>query len=256
MAGKGQRIDGYLVVGGLYHDLDFARLELLKLLNEDERLRIRVGEDYRDTDTIGKADFLVTFTVDVLPTPEQQAFLRDYVAGGGRWFALHGTNSIIEWTPEGKVNAPRSAPEFMRLLGSQFIAHPPIMEFEVKPSAADHPLVQGIDAFKTSDELYLSELHEPDEVLLHCHYNGKAQQGFVEEDWFSDEPRPVMYLKRTGEGEVLYLTLGHCRGKWDMQPLMEEYPQIERCSWNTPEYRELLRRGIRWAARLDERKAA
>ncbi len=251
MAGKGARIDGYLVVGGLYHDLDFARLELLKLLNEDERLRIRIGEDYSDLDTITKADFLMSFTVDVLPTDVQQARLEQYISDGGRWFALHGTNSIIEWTPEGKVATPRKAPAFMRLLGSQFIAHPPIMEFDVIPSRPDHPLVAGIDTFRTSDELYLSELHDPDEVLLHCHYNGKAQDGFVEEDWHSDEPRPVMYIKRTGDGEVLYLTLGHCRGKYDMQPLMKEYPHIERCSWETPEYYELLRRGIRWAARLE-----
>lgn len=250
MAGKGQRIDGYLVVGGLYHDLDFVRLELLKLLNEDERLRIRVGENYADTEAIARSDFLVSFAVDVLPSEAQQRFLKDYITGGARWFALHGTNSIIEWTPKGKVAAPRTAPEFMKLLGSQFIAHPPIMEFDVIPTQPDHPLVTGIDTFRTSDELYLSELHDPDEILLHCYYNGKAQKGFVEEDWFSDEPRPVMYLKRTGQGEVLYLTLGHCRGKWDMQPLVEEYPNIERCSWETPQYRELLRRGIQWAARI------
>jgi hypothetical protein len=251
MANKGQRIDGYLVVGGLYHDLDFARLELLKLLAENERLRIHVGENYRDLDAIRNADFLMTFTVDVLPTEAEQAALDEYLQGGRRWFALHGTNSVIEWTPEGKVNAPRTAPRFMQMLGSQFIAHPPIMEFEVEVAAPDHPLVAGLGNFRVEDELYLSELHGPNEVLLQTHYNGKAQQGFVEEDWFSDEPRPVMYVHRHGDGEVLYLTLGHCRGRYDMQPLMEEYPHLERCSWQTPEYYELLRRGIRWAARLD-----
>ena len=38
-----------------------------------------------------------------------------------------------------------------------------------------------------------------------------------------------------------------CRGHHDMRPLMDDYPAIERCSWDTPEYYELLRRGIRWA---------
>jgi type 1 glutamine amidotransferase len=56
-----------------------------------------------------------------------------------------------------------------------------------------------------------------------------------------------MYLHPFGAGEVLYLTLGHCRGKYDMQPLMEEYPEPEFGAWKTTEYYELLRRGIRWA---------
>ena len=36
-----KKIKAYLVAGGKYHDIDFARLELLKLLSEDERIRTR-----------------------------------------------------------------------------------------------------------------------------------------------------------------------------------------------------------------------
>ena len=54
-----------------------------------------------------------------------------------------------------------------------------------------------------------------------------------------------MYLRSLGDGAVLYLTLGHCTGKYDMQPLMEVAP-ITRCVWNSPVFYELLRRGIRW----------
>jgi len=56
----------------------------------------------------------------------------------------------------------------------------------------------------------------------------------------------VYYLHQVGEGEVLYLNLGHCRGHYDMRPLMDYYPQIERGSWEKPEYYELLRRGLRY----------
>ena len=41
-----KRIDGVLIAAGKYHDIDFARLELLKLLGEDMRFRVRVFEDY------------------------------------------------------------------------------------------------------------------------------------------------------------------------------------------------------------------
>ena len=72
--------------------------------------------------------------------------------------------------------------------------------------------------------------------------------GFVEDDWPGEEPRLVMYLNRVGSGEVLYLTLGHCRGRYDMRPLMDEYPKVERGAWELPVFYELLRRGLAWAS--------
>ena len=82
--------------------------------------------------------------------------------------------------------------------------------------------------------------------LLETRFSGEAP-GFAEHAWSGDEPRIVMYLHRHGEGEVLYNTLGHCRGKYDMRPIMDEYPVVERCSWELPVFYELLRRGLRWA---------
>jgi type 1 glutamine amidotransferase len=242
----------HFVVGGRYHDFDFARLEILKLLHPHERLRVQVAADYADVQAISCADALITYTCDVRPTEGQQTALISYVERGGRWLALHGTNSLIEFTAEGYIQTPRTLPRLMALLGSQFIAHPPLMDFEVEVTEPDHPLVRGIARFTVNDELYLSELHGSNRVLLHTHYNGKAQRGFIEREWFSDEPRPVLYLHGHGAGEVLYFTLGHCRGRFDMRPLMLEYPTIERCSWQSPVYYELLNRGIRWVARLDE----
>ena len=46
----GGRIDGLLVAGGQWHDIDFARLELLKLLAEDERVLARnIAQSLRKT---------------------------------------------------------------------------------------------------------------------------------------------------------------------------------------------------------------
>ena len=105
--------------------------------------------------------------------------------------------------------------------------------------------LSGIAEFETDDELYLCRIHGDLHLLLDTHYNGKAP-GFVEEDWSDDAPRPVYYINKVGEGEVLYLNLGHCRGHYDMQPMMPFYPKIERGSWEKDEYYELLRRGIRY----------
>ena len=42
------RINCLLIAGGVWHDIDHARLELLKLLSEDDRFRVRVFEDYEN----------------------------------------------------------------------------------------------------------------------------------------------------------------------------------------------------------------
>ena len=139
-----KRLNVVLVAGGKYHDIDFARLELLKLLAEDDRIRTRVYEDYSNLHAISNADFLITYTCDVRPTLEQQKVLRDFVANGKRWLALHGTNSILQFLSDGRVDCPRVAPIFMETLGSQFLSHPPIEPYTVKVADHDHHLVKGV----------------------------------------------------------------------------------------------------------------
>lgn len=236
-------VNVYLVAAGQYHDIDYARLELLKLLAENEKIRTHVAENYHDVDAIAASDFLITYTCNLVPSEDEQLALRDYVASGKRWFALHGTNSILEFLADGRVNSPEIAPVFMETLGTQFIAHPPIMPYTVNIADPDHELVKGINEFETDDELYLSRIHGDLHILLDTRFTGKTPN-WVEEQWDDDNPRPVYYINKVGSGEVLYLTLGHCRGHYDMQPMIDYYPAVERGSWAAPEYYELLRRGI------------
>jgi len=65
---RAERVDAYLVAGGKYHDIDFARLELLTLLAEHPQLRVTLGADYRDIEAITASRFLVTYTCDVAPS--------------------------------------------------------------------------------------------------------------------------------------------------------------------------------------------
>lgn len=250
--GKSDRIDFYLVAGGKYHNIDFARLEILKLLAEQPRIKVKVGADYSDIDAICESDVIITYTCDVMPTQQQAARLGEFVLSGKKWFALHGTNSILHFLPQDdgsfNVDCPDENPEFMAMLGSQFKSHPPIHEYEVHNTQPDHPLVKDIPTFKVDDELYLCKFHGEHEILLHTHWDEKVEQGFLSDDWMKDtDVQPVYYIHPYGQGQVLYLTLGHCRGKYDMQPIVEEYPVPEEGAWRTDEYYELLRRGIAWA---------
>jgi type 1 glutamine amidotransferase len=248
----GSRIDVVLVAGGKYHDIDFARLELLKLLAEHDEIRVRVQADYEDHEAISQSSILVSYTCDVRPSVEAQEAIRAWVEGGGRWVALHGTNAALTLGGPDGVVAPRCQPIWSDTLGSQFVAHPPIQPYRVELTDPDHWLVAGIEPFETDDELYLSEHADRSALhpLLHTTWSGNAR-GFAEADWSLEaagtDCHLVMYLRDLGRGAVLYNTLGHCRGHYDMVPVLDYYPSIERCSWERPAYHEILRRSIRWA---------
>lgn len=254
---SGKRINVVLVTGGVWHDVDFARLELLKLLAEHEEFRVRCQADFEDTTwlqagAVHEAAILVSYTCDVRPSPDAQAAIRDWVERGGRMIALHGTNSALDQSPDG-WSAPDTSPVWKELLGSQFIAHPPIAPYTVDNVAPDNWLVAGVEPFEVSDELYLNDYAADANIepLLQTTFSGHAR-GFARSDWTqTDADHLVMYLRPLGEGHVLYNTLGHCRGHYDMVPLKDYYPSIDRGSWDQPVFYELLRRSLRWARGLD-----
>lgn len=247
----GARARCMLVVGGKYHDMEYARRELLAALGTDDRVTTQCFVDYDRYDLLQQSDFLVSYTCDVAPSLEGQRALRDFVTRGGRWLALHGTNSLLDFRADGKVTAPRVAPLFMEILGTTFVAHPPIEPYLVEVVRGDDPLVEGITPFLVTDELYLMEWHAELDVLLDTAFVGRAD-GFAENEWPAAR-HPVLYRRRLGAGEVLYFTLGHCRGHYDMRPLVDFWPQIDRGSWEFPEYRTILARAIAWAAGLPVR---
>ncbi len=234
----------HMVAAGKYHDIDFARLELLKLLAEEPRIRATVAMDYANLDRLAECALLVTYTCDVMPTEAEATAIRSWLEAGGRWLALHGTNAILRFLEDGRVDAPDARPDVMALLGTQFVAHPPIGPFRVHVRAPAHPLVAGEQDFDVVDELYLSRTTAPIEVILDARFTGEAP-GFVEASW-QDAEVPILYLRRHGAGGVLYFTLGHCRGHYDVAVFTPFWPHPERCAWNYPVYPRLLRRCIRW----------
>lgn len=234
----------HLVAAGKYHDIDFARLELLKLLAEDAAIRTTVASDYGDADLIAGADLLITYTCDLVANADETAGLKAFLERGGRWLALHGTNSILRFGADGVVDTPDVAPAFMELLGTRFAGHPPIEPFKVEVTNPDHPLTAGLRAFRIEDELYLSHRTAPIDVLLHTSFTGECSE-FRDKIW-NEAQVPVLYERRIGAGAVLYLTLGHCRGHYDLRPLTSYVPHPQRCAWSYPIFYELLRRGIHW----------
>ena len=234
----------HLIAAGKYHDIDFARLELLKLLAEIPEIRTSVAMDFSNLERLAEARLLITYTCDLLPSEEEVAALSDFLDRGGRWLALHGTNSILRFDEVGKVITPNDAPEFMALLGTRFTGHPPIEPFKVQVTR-EHDLTCGFRSFSTLDELYLCDVTAEIDVLMHSDFAGGRCDDFATPD-FPAQQVPILYLRPVGEGAVLYCSLGHCRGHYDLRPLADFWPRVQRCSWDYPEFIEILRRGIRW----------
>lgn len=250
---KPTAIEAYFVCGGVFHDMDFARLEILKLLAEHHpEVRVGVGSDYSDTAAIANARFLISYTCSLMPTQAQiDAGLKPFFAKGGKWFALHATNSITNWLSgpdeEPRVGTPAIPEDLFLMLGSQFKAHPPLIPFKVSACPEAHPMAAGIDPFEVEqEELYLSDYAEGNAPILETEFYGKVPY-FEDGDWERDVRHLVMYHRHYDAGETLYYTLGHARGHWDFRPMMDYYPVIERGAWARPEHYELLKRGLAWA---------
>ena len=169
---KDQKVDVYLVCNAKYHDTNFARLELLKLLGENEDINTRVADTFSDVEAIASSTLLITYTCDLRPTLEEQEGLAKFIANGGRWFALHATSALLEFSEDGRVDTPDVAPKFMEVLGNRFVAHPSNQKIQIRVTDVVHALTEGIDDFEVEDEEpYYCEPQGKQTVLLEASYN-------------------------------------------------------------------------------------
>lgn len=248
----GMRTEVAVVVHARWHDDAFARAQILARLAQHDSVVPSVHADFSDIDRLGEVDAVIAYTCDVRPSGAQAAALRDTVRRGGRLLALHATNSAIDAPEPGApriFRTPDAMPEFSALLGNRFLAHPRIAPFLIEPVQPQHPLVQGIGPFTTVDEIYVAELSDDLDVLLDVAFTGECP-GFEADR--AEGRHPVLFTRREGDGLVTNFTLGHCRGRFDVQDLgVDDLGVVDRVAWESPEYREVLRRCIDWAVHGD-----
>jgi uncharacterized protein len=247
------RTEVALVVGGRWHDFDFARLQLLGLLGAHDAVRCTVHDDFSDRERLARVDAVVAYTCDVRPSADEVRPLSETLDRGGRLLALHATNSAIDAPPPGGARVfrtPDAMPEFSALLGNRFLAHPRIAPYTIESVRPEHPLVAGVGSFVTTDEIYVSELLPDLDVLLDVEYGGSTA-GF-EVDHVDVRRHPVLFTRAQGSGAVTYLTLGHCRGRFDIADQgVDDLGVVDRVAWDSPQYREILRRCVAWAVHGD-----
>ncbi|MCH8199984.1 MAG: ThuA domain-containing protein [Chloroflexi bacterium] len=246
------------------HDMDYARLRILELLQEDDSRLASVSNDFIDVEKwLPMSQLMITYVAGPFLDDEQNAFVRDWLRDGGRWLALHGSSGgKAARTGEGRRRRMVKTSHH-ETLGGFFINHPPMTKFEVTVANPGHPLMRGLPpSFEVIDEPYMIEIQDPDcEVLLTSSLGpDPSPEGFGfeydEDSSLMDDgtTRVVGYTRGVGNGGVTYFTLGHCHSPLsNSQPFVDASitadgtsPATLRGPWETEEYQTLLRNAIEW----------
>jgi uncharacterized protein len=113
------------------------------------------------------------------------------------------------------------------MVGGQWVAHPGnIIQYTVNITDSSDPIVAGLPDFQMRSEQYYLHTDPSNEVLATTTFDGTHCA------WIAGTTMPVVWKRRWGAGRVFYCSLGHVRADFDV-----------------PEAREIVRRGLIWAAR-------
>ncbi len=126
-------------------------------------------------------------------TDAQVDGLSQWVQAGGALLAVHAATV-----------AGDSKSEYKRLLGGEFIEHPPAYAFQVFPMYNEHPITAGIPAFCVYDEFYMEKLTTPVDIHMAAFDRGVAY--------------PMVWSKHEGRGRVAHVAMGHSLEVWALAP--------------------------------------
>jgi len=129
----------------------------------------------------------------------------------------------------GMCDAFRQNTGYQFMTGGQWVAHPGgIVDYTVNIVKRDDPITRGLSDFRMHSEQYYMHTDPGNEVLAAITFTGEHGG----DHWIKGTVMPVVWKRRYGEGKVFYSALGHVASEFDV-----------------PELREIIRRGMVWAAR-------
>lgn len=126
----------------------------------------------------------------------------------------------------GMGDAFRDAVDYQFMVGGQWVAHPGnVIDYRVNITSND-PIVAGIGDFDYHSEQYYMHTDPSNEVLATTTFSGEHAA------WTKGVVMPVVWKRHYGTGRVFYSALGH-----------------KATEFNVPQMKEILHRGLLWAAR-------
>lgn len=172
---------------------------------------------YTDAARMAAYDVITQVVTMSSITKEQEKGLLDTIAAGAGFAGWHG----------GMADAFRMNTTYQFMVGGQFVAHPGnIIDYTVNIVDPDDPITSGLGDFQMRSEQYLMHVDPGNEVLATTTFSGEHAA------WVEGTVMPVVWKRRWEQGKVFYSSLGHVAKDFDV-----------------PEAKEIVRRGIVWAAR-------
>jgi type 1 glutamine amidotransferase len=210
--------DALIVHGGWDGHQPQAFAELCAAMLRDDGLSVRVADSLdalTDRSALSRLSLIVPIWTMGAIGAESLGALLDAVESGVGIAGFHG----------GMGDAFREATDFQFMVGGQFVAHPDgIKDYEV--NLVDDPLTSGLADFRVRSEQYYMHVDPSNHVLATTVFQPETAP------WVAGTVMPVAWTRRWGDGRVFYSSLGHAPEELDVH-----------------EARELLRRGMAWAAR-------
>ncbi|PZC49744.1 MAG: hypothetical protein DK306_000504 [Chloroflexi bacterium] len=268
-------IRAHVIVGGFPpgqhggHDMDYARLRILQALQANEDVNATVSPDFTDCQRyIRDCQLLITYVAGPYANDPENDVIRDWIADGGRWLALHGSTGgkAERLNPEGTKRRMAKFP-YHETLGGFFMTHPPIREYQVDVPDRNHVLTHNLpESFRIQDEPYMIEVLHPETRVLLSTAEVPPPPAAMQELYGGDTSllpdgtsRALGFVREIGGGSVAYIAPGHCHSPTtgaqasidDSLFVDAKRPMRFKGPWNTDAYEKLLANAIAWGTGVE-----
>jgi hypothetical protein len=181
---------------------------------------VRVSDSldaYLEKDYMGSLSLIVPVWTMGTITNEQEKGLLSAVASGVGIGGWHG----------GMGDSFRNSVDYQFMVGGQWVVHPGgVIDYEVNITNHTDPITKGLSDFKMHSEQYYMHVDPSNEVLATTTFHGNVYP------WLKGVVMPVVWKRPYGKARVFYSSCGHVAADFDV-----------------PEAREIVKRGLLWAAR-------
>lgn len=174
-------------------------------------------DSYLDIENLKIFDLIVQAVTMSEITQDQLEGLQSAVAEGVGFAGWHG----------GAGDSFRQETDYQFMVGGQWVAHPGgVIDYRVNITNHEDPITKGLEDFDMHSEQYYMHTDPGNDVLATTTFTGEHCV------WIDGVVMPVIWKRTWGKAKIFYTSLGHVAS-----------------DFNVPEAKEIVRRGLLWAAR-------